>query len=213
MTANRNLVRFAHSQFPEIAINLTSFRINASVYCWPVIGKWVCQVVIGGHLYNDTFTMIKRTFIPSWRHNPCRHPETHGTSLQHSNNRFDTRQLQFDEIFSQSKTWWMKDQVKLMNFFYFEVCQVSQGEQRASTGLQKGADVNFLHSTNRHTQKCFFGILLIQTEIRLYLPSSDWFGSKRTSVWIQINRKMVNTIWFQFESKRFQKVFSASSLW
>ena len=36
----------------------------------------------------------------------------------------------------------------------------------------------------------------------------DWFGSKQTSVWIQINRKMVNTIWFRVDLIRFQKDFS-----
>ena len=38
-----------------------------------------------------------------------------------------------------------------------------------------------------------------QPEIRLYLPFSIWFGTKRTSVWFQINRKMVNTFWFRFD--------------
>ena len=46
-------------------------------------------------------------------------------------------------------------------------------------------------------------ILLNQTEIRLYLPLSDWLGTKRTSVWFQINRKMVNTSWFNKVLKRF----------
>ena len=44
---------------------------------------------------------------------------------------------------------------------------------------------NFIHLIWKfmcvHTGK-FFLILLIQTEIRLYLPFSDWFGTKRTSV-------------------------------
>ena len=47
------------------------------------------------------------------------------------------------------------------------------------------------------TQKNLFEILL--TEIRLYLPFSDWLGTKWTSVWFQINRKMVNRIWFRFD--------------
>ena len=64
----------------------------------------------------------------------------------------------------------------------------------------------------RKLQKCthrifFFEILLNQTEIKLYLPFSDWFGTKRTSVWFQINRKMVNTIWFRLELMRFRKDF------
>ena len=50
-------------------------------------------------------------------------------------------------------------------------------------------------------------ILLNQTKIRLYLPFSDWFGSKRKYVWIQINWKMVNTIWFRLDLMRFGKRF------
>ena len=37
-------------------------------------------------------------------------------------------------------------------------------------------------------------ILLYQPEIRLYLPFSDWFRIKRTSVWLQNNRKMENAV-------------------
>ena len=59
-----------------------------------------------------------------------------------------------------------------------------------------------------YTQKNLFEILLNQPEIILYLPFSNWFGSKRTSVWIQINRKMVNTIRFQVDLIRFWKDFS-----
>ena len=45
--------------------------------------------------------------------------------------------------------------------------------------------------------------------IRLYMPFSDWFGTKQTvSVWFQINRCMVNTIWFQFDLIRYKKDFS-----
>ena len=63
------------------------------------------------------------------------------------------------------------------------------------------------------TEKTFW-ILLNRAENRLYLPFSDWFkkwqnwfGSKRTSFWIQVNRKMVNTIGFRFDLIRFQTVF------
>ena len=48
-------------------------------------------------------------------------------------------------------------------------------------------------------------ILLNKTEIRLYLPFWDWFGSKRTSVWIQINMKIVNTIWFRVDFFKISK--------
>ena len=60
------------------------------------------------------------------------------------------------------------------------------------------------------TQRYLFEILLNQTEIRLYLPFSDWFWTKRTSVWFQINRKIVSTIWFRFDLIRFGKDFSVS---
>ena len=49
----------------------------------------------------------------------------------------------------------------------------------------------------------------IQPVTRLYLPFSDWFGTKRTTVRFQINRKMVNTIWFWVDLTRFRKYFSA----
>ena len=68
--------------------------------------------------------------------------------------------------------------------------------------------IYFLCINSIYTQKNIFKFLLNRTEIRLYIPSTDWFGSKRTSVWIQINRKMVNTIWFRVDSVRLQKVFS-----
>ena len=61
-----------------------------------------------------------------------------------------------------------------------------------------------LTSCGMHTKK----ILLNQTKIRLYLPFSDCFGTKRTSVWFQINRKMVNTIWFLGDLIKFRKHFS-----
>ena len=54
-------------------------------------------------------------------------------------------------------------------------------------------------------QRNLFEILLNQTEIRLYLPFSEWFGTKQMSVWCQINRKMINTIWFRFDLIRFRK--------
>ena len=58
------------------------------------------------------------------------------------------------------------------------------------------------------TQRNLFRMLLNQTQIRLYLPFSDLFGTKQTFVWFQINKRMVNTIWFQFVIIGFQKDFS-----
>ena len=60
-----------------------------------------------------------------------------------------------------------------------------------------------------YTQRNIFGILLNQTEIRLYSRFSDWFGTKRTSVRYYTNQKMVNTIWFQFDVIRFGKYLPA----
>ena len=52
-------------------------------------------------------------------------------------------------------------------------------------------------------------ILSNQTEIRLYLSLSDCIWTKRSSVLFQINRKMVNIIWFRFDLIIFRKAFSA----
>ena len=51
------------------------------------------------------------------------------------------------------------------------------------------------------TQRNLFQILVNQPEIGLYLPFSDWFGTQTDIVRLlfQINRKMVNTIWFRFD--------------
>ena len=59
-----------------------------------------------------------------------------------------------------------------------------------------------------YTKRNVFEILLNQTEIRLYLSFSNRFWTKRSSVWLQINRKIVNTIWFRFDFIRFRKYFS-----
>ena len=56
-----------------------------------------------------------------------------------------------------------------------------------------------------YTQRNLFEILLNQTKIRLYLPYIDWFRTKRTSLWFQINQEMVNTIWFRFDLIIFRK--------
>ena len=50
-----------------------------------------------------------------------------------------------------------------------------------------------------YTEGTFSEVLLNQPENRLYSPFSDWFGSKMTSVWIKINRKIVNKICFQVD--------------
>ena len=59
-----------------------------------------------------------------------------------------------------------------------------------------------------YTQRNLFEVLLNQTKITSYLPLTDWFGTKRTHVWFQNIRKMVNTIWFRFDLIGFRKYFS-----
>ena len=58
-----------------------------------------------------------------------------------------------------------------------------------------------------YAQRNVFEILSNQPEIRLYLPFTDWFGSKRTSAWIYSSRKMVNTVRFRVYSLRFRQDF------
>ena len=74
-------------------------------------------------------------------------------------------------------------------------------------------DLNLAYECSSFVRKLFtrrnlFEILLNQPKIRLYLPFSDLFGTRRMSVWFQINRKMVNKIWFQVDLIRFRKDFS-----
>ena len=75
----------------------------------------------------------------------------------------------------------------------------------------KGSSNSFVYEIlfhrSKYTQRNHFEILLNQTNIRLYLPFSDWFGTKRMSVWFVSNRKMINTIWFRFDLIRFDKIF------
>ena len=63
-----------------------------------------------------------------------------------------------------------------------------------------------------YTKRNIFEIWLNQPKIRLYLPFSGWFGTKRPFVWLQINRKMVNIIWFRIDLIRFRKDCSVCRL-
>ena len=65
---------------------------------------------------------------------------------------------------------------------------------------------------HRYKQRNIFEISLNQIKEKLYSPFSDWFETKRNAVWFQINRKMVNIIWFHFDLVRFRKVFSVCIL-
>ena len=77
------------------------------------------------------------------------------------------------------------------------------------TKCQSGVSV----SRNNHqtyTQRNIFEILLKQTEIRLYLSCTDWFGTAngRVRLLFQLNWKLVKTFWFKFDEIRFWKDFS-----
>ena len=54
-----------------------------------------------------------------------------------------------------------------------------------------------------------------ETEINTLKPKSDciyrisdWYGTKRMSVWFQINWIMLDAIWFRFDLMKFRKDFS-----
>ena len=88
----------------------------------------------------------------------------------------------------------------------------ANAKQKCHNALQNIANIYiYINAVYICRERNIFEIFLNQTEIRLYLPFSDWFGSKRMSVWFQINRKMVNTIWFLFDLIRFRKDFSVCS--
>ena len=61
-----------------------------------------------------------------------------------------------------------------------------------------------------YTQRILFEILLNRPEIGFYLPFSNEFGSKRTSVKIQISGKIVNTILLRVDLIKFRKKSSRS---
>ena len=59
----------------------------------------------------------------------------------------------------------------------------------------------------------FFGIFLINVnkqinKTELYIHFFDWLITKQNSIWFQINREMVNTIWFRCDLTSFRNYFS-----
>ena len=58
-----------------------------------------------------------------------------------------------------------------------------------------------------HTEKYFQNFIKLNRN-QIVFTISDHFKTKRTSVWFQINRIMVNTIWFRLDFIRFLKDFS-----
>ena len=47
---------------------------------------------------------------------------------------------------------------------------------------------------------------ILEIILNIIKPFSDWFKMKRMSIWFQINRKMVNTIWFRLNQKDSEKI-------
>ena len=76
------------------------------------------------------------------------------------------------------------------------VVDVNHAEQNPRTGDAGLVCPAIQLHTGKVIQKgdFFLEILLNQPDIRLYLPFSDWLGTKWTSVWFQIIQKMVYTI-------------------
>ena len=86
--------------------------------------------------------------------------------------------------------------------FRIYFCAVRRNRQLGMTGMALSillAVLGRLRQPQDSWLVCWEGrraLFVFCPEIRLYLPLSDWFGTKWKSVWFQINRKMVNTIWF-----------------
>ena len=66
----------------------------------------------------------------------------------------------------------------------------------------------FFQSGENNTHRKSFRSLIISTRNQIVstIFRSIWF--QQTSIWIQVNRIMVNTIWFQVDLIRFRKYFS-----
>ena len=65
---------------------------------------------------------------------------------------------------------------------------------------------------NVHTEKSFRNLVKSNWN-QIVFTISRMIWNQRTSVWFQVNRCMVNTIWFQFDLTRFRKDFSVCSVY
>ena len=61
-----------------------------------------------------------------------------------------------------------------------------------------------------HTEKSFRNLIKSTRNQIVFTMHRLIWNSKRTSVWFQLNRKMVNTIWFRFDLIIFRKNFKIS---
>ena len=62
--------------------------------------------------------------------------------------------------------------------------------------IWKSSDI---HDRSVYTQRKILGIVLNETEIRLYLSCSGWFGTANGQSSICCFKSMVNTIWYRFD--------------
>ena len=70
--------------------------------------------------------------------------------------------------------------------------------------LQRQAD-GFASNGVSHTETIFWNLIKSKRNQILFTMHRLIWNSKWIFIWLQINRKMVNRIWFRFDSKRFRK--------
>ena len=66
--------------------------------------------------------------------------------------------------------------------------------------------------THAYTEKCLRNHIKSNRNQIVFITFVEWLGSKRTSVWIQINQKLVNAIWFRVDLIRLLNYFSVCML-
>ena len=92
------------------------------------------------------------------------------------------------------------------------ICFIWEENKTHFTPLSGRSESIYIQCQGIYTQRIFFEFLLNHSEIRLYSPFSDWFGTTQTLVWFQIYRKMVNRIWFRVDLIRFGNDFPVCTL-
>ena len=109
---------------------------------------------------------------------------------------------------TQEETFLNLKQLWKIQFISWRMCQKRKSQHQVWGAIRSFDDSNFYLN---NTQRNVFEILLNQTEITLYLPCTDWFGTANVHCAFAVlnkSRKMVNTIWFWFDLIRFRKDFS-----
>ena len=110
----------------------------------------------------------------------------------------------------------LSEQLKLAIFFrgFLMICarKIKSSLLSNSTGYDCVYDFIFVifmwFVLNQKKNRSYNHILLNMIVEKLYLSFSNWFENKRNAIWFQINRKMINKIWFRLDLTRFRKDFS-----